>query len=125
MDEAHYQSQLKRSLQQRDFHLKKALEYSHKATHPEESSDNAFQSLIDLLKQWCKQGRPPSQSRRAAIPREVRQTVLQLDEFGCRRCGSGSDLTVDHITPIAKGGSNDVSNLQTLCRSCNSSKGKT
>ncbi len=125
MDEARYQSQLKRSLLQRDHFLKKALEFSHKATHPEESSDNAFQSLINLLNQWCEQGRPPSQSRRAAIPREVRQTVLQLDEFECRQCGSGLDLTVDHITPIAKGGSNDIGNLQTLCRHCNSSKGAT
>ncbi|MHB8188944.1 MAG: HNH endonuclease [Ferrimicrobium sp.] len=49
----------------------------------------------------------------------------QLDRLPvCERCGSESDLTVDHIIPLARGGSHDIDNLQTLCRSCNSSKGK-
>lgn len=34
-----------------------------------------------------------------------------------------SDLTVDHITPKAAGGSDDSTNLAVLCRSCNASKG--
>lgn len=49
----------------------------------------------------------------------------------CRRYGNrclccGRDdvqLTADHVVPIARGGSNDISNIQPLCRKCNSSKG--
>ena len=41
----------------------------------------------------------------------------------CVQCGRTSDLTVDHIRPRSRGGTNDRSNLQVLCRSCNSSKG--
>jgi 5-methylcytosine-specific restriction endonuclease McrA len=36
----------------------------------------------------------------------------------CERCGVASDLTVDHVVPRSMGGSDDVSNLRTLCRSC-------
>jgi len=41
----------------------------------------------------------------------------------CKRCGSQDDLTLDHIVPLSKGGSDDPKNLQLLCQSCNSSKG--
>ncbi len=34
-----------------------------------------------------------------------------------------SVITVDHIMPLSKGGSNHIENLQPLCYSCNSKKG--
>jgi 5-methylcytosine-specific restriction protein A len=35
-----------------------------------------------------------------------------------------SDLTVDHVVPLAAGGAPfDIANTQVLCRSCNSTKG--
>jgi 5-methylcytosine-specific restriction endonuclease McrA len=40
----------------------------------------------------------------------------------CSRCGSTEDLTADHIVPRAKGGRNVFSNVQVLCRACNSAK---
>lgn len=33
-----------------------------------------------------------------------------------------TDLTGDHITPLARGGTNDPANIQILCRPCNSRK---
>ena len=59
---------------------------------------------------------------RIKIPPEVRQFVLNRDNFQCRSCGSREHLEVDHIIPLAKGGANDLSNLQTLCYKCNQKK---
>ena len=42
----------------------------------------------------------------------------------CLRCGAkGVELTKDHVIPLSEGGSNSASNLQPLCRPCNSWKG--
>jgi ribosomal protein L40E len=41
----------------------------------------------------------------------------------CAKCGATEDITIDHIIPIAKDGTNDLTNLQVLCRKCNASKG--
>lgn len=41
----------------------------------------------------------------------------------CLCCKELKPLTVDHVIPLAKGGSNDISNLQPLCSPCNLSKG--
>ena len=41
----------------------------------------------------------------------------------CKHCGANTNLTVDHIQPVQWGGTNDMGNLQLLCRNCNSRKG--
>lgn len=40
----------------------------------------------------------------------------------CLACGQRLPLTKDHIVPVHLGGSDDITNIQPLCRVCNSSK---
>lgn len=48
----------------------------------------------------------------------LKMTVPQA----CYYCGSTSNLSVDHLIPRIKGGSDESDNLIWACRSCNSSK---
>jgi 5-methylcytosine-specific restriction enzyme A len=62
---------------------------------------------------------------RIPIPDSVRQYVFQRNNYQCQSCFKTNQeiqLTIDHIIPLAKGGSNDISNLQTLCLQCNTKK---
>lgn len=47
-----------------------------------------------------------------------------MSKFGwkCSKCESKDDLQLDHITPRSRGGTDDESNLQVLCKSCNLTK---
>ena len=64
-------------------------------------------------------------SRTRNITLKVRMEVLRRDSSQCVCCGRKPpevSLEVDHMIPFSKGGSNDLSNLQTLCFDCNRGK---
>jgi 5-methylcytosine-specific restriction endonuclease McrA len=52
------------------------------------------------------------------LPKEIERLYSQP----CAGCGSMKDQTIDHIVPLSRGGKHSIGNLQTLCKSCNSSK---
>jgi hypothetical protein len=65
------------------------------------------------------------QMKRKTISKAVRFEVLKRDKFQCQYCGAVAPkvlLEVDHITPVAKNGDNDVINLITGCFDCNRGK---
>lgn len=59
------------------------------------------------------------------VPGSVRYEVLKRAKYRCELCGAHEEqaaLHVDHILPRAKGGSDDLSNFQALCVTCNTNK---
>lgn len=62
---------------------------------------------------------------RKAISKKIRFEVFKRDKFTCQYCGRKAPdvvLNVDHITPVAEGGTNDILNLVTACFACNNGK---
>lgn len=49
---------------------------------------------------------------------KIRKLVLKRDGNKCGNCGTETELHVHHIVPISKGGTNNLSNLRTLCKTC-------
>jgi len=58
---------------------------------------------------------------------EIKRQVFARDNFTCLCCDKaqrkGVPLNADHIRPVSMGGNNAISNLQTLCKQCNTVKG--
>lgn len=67
----------------------------------------------------------------------IRNRILQGNKFvldskqiakiyasPCFRCGSNSNISLDHVIPLSRGGNHSIGNLMPLCQPCNSSKGK-
>ncbi|MBN2391012.1 MAG: HNH endonuclease [Anaerolineae bacterium] len=62
------------------------------------------------------------------IPRSLRRKVAAAAQHRCGYCQteqrvSGAQMHIDHLTPLAHGGTSDESNLWLACAWCNSFKG--
>lgn len=90
---------------------------------------NGFASvsaIVILIASW----RPPRYNRAWKLQRNggghTYAEWIELKKlYGnrCASCGNSGRLTKDHILPVSRGGTDDITNIQPLCASCNSSKG--
>lgn len=63
-----------------------------------------------------------------AVSKRLRYEVLRRDNHACRYCGAAAPdakLTIDHVTPVALGGTDTANNLVTACADCNGGKTST
>lgn len=110
------------SFEEKDFHIsergieKIILDYTNASNMKGNGIYPFFiENLIDLFTSRKK--------RSTYINPKIRQKVLNKYKHTCVNCGTKEKLSIDHIIPVSKGGKDLFSNLQVLCRSCNSKKG--
>lgn len=53
-----------------------------------------------------------------SVPKDLREQILERDNFRCQSCGDDNHLQVHHIKHRCDGGSNSPDNLITLCEKC-------
>lgn len=90
------------------------------STHELNGPQEAYKkpSVVRLTKELDTVVRKGSTSSRGAI--------YQRDRFTCQFCAkkfAAKDLTLDHVFPRSRGGSNEAINLVAACKPCNNRKG--
>lgn len=64
---------------------------------------------------------------RKNISSTLQKEVYARDGLKCRYCGfkhkSALKFNIDHVIPVAKGGTEELSNLVVSCKKCNQAKG--
>ncbi len=63
------------------------------------------------------------EANKAISDMDLRVKIFNRDGGKCVKCSTEHTLTIDHIKPVLLGGGDELENLQTLCKRCNSSKG--
>ena len=65
-------------------------------------------------------------TERVSWPRGLKRQLMRRQDNTCVYCGYrriATSMEIDHMNPVVRGGSNDTSNLQVICRPCNLRKG--
>ncbi len=90
----------------------------------ESGSDSG--SVLDPVSGSVSASRLSGGARRKSIAPSTRNFVRRRAGDACeylghrgKRCGSRFQTQMDHVTPVALGGANDVTNLRLLCRTHN------
>ena len=94
---------------------KKRLELSGK-NHPFWKGGKENTSLLK------KKRRAQEKGAEGAHTLEEWNTLKAKFNYSCAKCRKQVELTEDYIIPLSKGGSHYISNIQPLCRKCNSIK---
>jgi HNH endonuclease len=104
-----------------------ALDYANRVFHDRQLCEHVAAVIVTIgfdgnedlseePRQWIKRHKIPAWARRAVHAR---------DRGHCANCGINilfeclADDHIDHIIPLARGGCNDLVNLQLLCAPCN------
>lgn len=85
--------------------------------------NKALLAANELAERRWKTRPPKAPGERTSLSVRTRYQIFKRDLYRCRICAkTGVEIEVDHIVPVARGGSDDMENLQTLCVPCNRGK---
>jgi 5-methylcytosine-specific restriction endonuclease McrA len=115
---AHKADPTKRRDYAAEYYKRKKEDFAKRAALWRECNPEAARALN--IKRRAREGGAKGEHKAADIKR-----LFDLQKGRCPVCRS--DLSggyhVDHVLPLARGGSNDPTNIQLLCKTCNLSKG--
>lgn len=60
--------------------------------------------------------------KRNPLTKSIKFEVFKRDGYKCVACKTDEKLEIEHKIPISRGGTDDLENLETLCKSCNIAK---
>lgn len=115
-------------------HKETGINITHRSIHRELQKLEVSRSKSDARKVGISNGRVDytklrkqikSRALRKGISLQKRYAILKRDGFRCVLCGTTAtqtQLVLDHLVPVVKNGTNEISNLRTLCRACNHGK---
>ena len=86
----------------------------------------ALDTTIDFILWWKQNKLAVKPTKRQYFSPEIKRSLGIEQDRRCMYCGERKllkNLQIDHKYPVDRGGSNDKSNLQLLCRLCNLRKG--
>ena len=88
-------------------------------------NENRYGNSAIIAHEYLKSGSVKKHRRSLKSNKKIFKDLLIKYNFKCHHCSERKPekLTVDHIKPVSKGGSDEPYNLQILCRVCNSKKG--
>ena len=96
--------------------IHRAISLARKLAKGVDRADRTYRKFTHLRTEL----RPASREHLSA---SKRKRILLRGKGRCMKCGSRENLEIDHVVPLARGGSNRLENLQLLCRDCNRRKG--
>lgn len=107
-----------------------ARNYAERVFHDRQLCEHVSKTLVLIGFDGQDDDGPPKQwiDRQRRWPAWALKAVTARDRGHCALCGSGITLEleasphIDHIVALAKGGTNDLCNLQLLCDVCNRKK---
>ena len=111
--------------------LETFIDYVNSDNTDEEVEDENLDLIqINISNQNQNENKKEIKTKRTSrgINLRLRWTILQRDNFSCRKCGRSPAkdqsviLHVDHIIPWSKDGETVIENLETLCEKCNLGK---